>query len=68
MAEQPDETHMEEEHHHDEIHMPGPSIAPLLISLGFTLTATGIVYTVMLFIGISILAVGVGIWAFADYS
>ncbi len=66
MAEKPVENEMTEEHHED-FHMPGPSIAPLLIGLGFTLTAVGIVYTVMLFIGISILAVGVGIWTFGKY-
>lgn len=68
MAETPEEHQMEEEHHHEEFHMPGPSIAPLLIGLGFALTATGIVYTVMLFVGLSILATGVGIWAFGKYS
>jgi len=60
-----DEPHNEE--HHDEIHMPGPSIAPLIIGLGFTLTATGIVYQVNIFIGLSLLALGIGIWAFGKY-
>lgn len=47
-----------------EIHLPEPSIAPLIVAAGMTLTLSGILSPVLLFLGILLLAAGVGMWAF----
>ena len=51
--------------HHEEFHMPSPSWAPIIVSAGATLTFVGIVLRGWLIIGLLILAVGVGMWAFS---
>lgn len=52
---------------HDEIHMPPPSFAPIVVAAGMTLTLMGLLNTLLLIIGAVILAVGVGMWAFTTY-
>jgi len=47
-----------------EIHLPEPSFAPIIVAAGMTLTLAGILSPVLLFLGIPLLAVGVGMWAF----
>jgi len=49
---------------HDEIHMPSPSAAPIVVAAGMTLVLTGLIVTGLLIIGAILLAVGVGMWAF----
>mgnify|MGYP001216157087 CR=1 FL=1 len=46
-----------------EIHLPEPSIAPLLVAAGMTLILTGLLWPVLLFLGLIALAAGIGIWA-----
>jgi hypothetical protein len=53
------------DHHsdtHDEIHMPAPSIAPLLVAAGMTLSLVGLLSTPLLVIGLVILLAGIGLW------
>jgi hypothetical protein len=51
--------------HHDEIHLPGPSIAPIIVAGGITLTAVGLINNLpMLIIGVVMLLIGLAIWAF----
>ena len=47
---------------HDEIHMPAPSIAPLLVAAGMTLALVGLLSTPLLVIGLVILLAGIGMW------
>jgi hypothetical protein len=47
---------------HDEIHLPGPSIAPLLAAAGITLTLLGIAAGPLFGFGIVILVIGAGLW------
>jgi hypothetical protein len=49
-------------HSHDEIHMPAPSIAPLLLSAGMTLTLVGLLSTPLLIVGIILTIIGAGLW------
>jgi hypothetical protein len=52
-------------HDHDEIHLPNPSIAPIIVALGTTLTAVGLITNLpMMVIGIVTLIIGLAIWAF----
>jgi hypothetical protein len=51
-------------HNHDEIHLPAPSAAPIILAAGMTMTAIGLVSPAFLIVGIILLAVGVGMWAF----
>ena len=51
--------------HEDEIHLPSPSMAPLLVAGGVALSLLGLLSPIMLFGGIMILAVGIGMWLFA---
>jgi hypothetical protein len=46
----------------DEIHMPAPSIAPLVVAAGMTLTLVGLLATPLLVIGIVTLLTGIGLW------
>ncbi len=53
------------EHHsdsHDEIHMPTPSIAPLLVAAGMTLTLVGILSAPLLALGLLLLLGGIAMW------
>lgn len=47
-----------------EIHLPGPSPAPIIVAAGMTLVVTGLLSPILLFIGIGLLVLGIGIWAF----
>jgi hypothetical protein len=47
---------------HDEIHMPAPSIAPLLVAAGMTLTLVGLLSTSLLVVGVLILLSGIAMW------
>jgi hypothetical protein len=58
---------MSDEHsalEHEEIHLPPPSFAPIIIAAGATLTLTGLLSPVLLIFGVVILLGGIGIWAF----
>jgi hypothetical protein len=59
-----------EEHSHsnDEIHMPAPSIAPLLLAAGMTLTLVGLLSTPLLVIGVILLIAGIGLWVLTQSS
>lgn len=46
-----------------EIHLPSPSPAPIIVAAGMTLILTGLLSPVLLFVGVGLLALGVGIWA-----
>lgn len=51
--------------HHDEIHLPGPSIAPIIVAGGTTLTAVGLISSFpMMIVGVIMLLIGLAIWAF----
>lgn len=54
---------MEHDEHTEEIHLPDPSAAPIIVAAGMTLVLTGLLSPLMLIIGLVVLAVGVGIWA-----
>ena len=54
------------EYSDEEIHLPSPSAAPIVVATGATLTLTGIVSPVLLALGAVILLAGIGIWAFGD--
>lgn len=49
---------------HEDIHLPAPSAAPIVVAAGMTLALTGIVSPVLLLLGVLLLAVGIGMWAF----
>ena len=52
-------------HDHEEIHLPSPSIAPIIVALGTTLTTVGLIDNLpMMVIGIITLVIGLAIWAF----
>lgn len=54
-----EQTHPE----HDAVEMPTPTVAPLVLSVGLTLLAVGVVTSpVLLFLGALLLAVALGIW------
>lgn len=54
---------MEHDEHTEEIHLPDPSAAPIIVAAGMTLVLTGLLSPLLLIIGLVVLAVGVGIWA-----
>ena len=45
------------------IHLPAPSIAPLIVGLGALLIAVGILVPPVIFVGLIVLLLGVGGWA-----
>ncbi len=49
---------------HGEIHLPSPSAAPIIVAAGLTLVLTGILNTTLLIVGVLLLAIGIGVWAF----
>lgn len=53
-----------EAHPHEEIHLPPPSFAPIIVAAGVTLALTGLLSPVLLIAGVGLLAAGIGIWAF----
>ena len=58
---------MSEEHNtaeHEEIHLPPPSFAPIIVAAGATLTLTGLLSPTLLIIGVVVLFGGIGTWAF----
>lgn len=51
--------------HHDEIHLPGPSIAPIVVAGGTTLVGVGLITNLpMLIVGVTMLLIGLALWAF----
>ena len=48
---------------HEEIHLPAPSVAPLVVAAGMTLTLVGLLVPVLLIVGLLLLAGGIGMWA-----
>jgi tetrahydromethanopterin S-methyltransferase subunit C len=50
----------------EEIHLPGPSIQPLLLTVGITIALVGITTSIVMVIGGSILAIAVIIRWIAD--
>ena len=54
----------ESPHGHDRVEMPRPTIAPLVVSLGMALLATGIAFGLSFLIaGVVLLACGLGLWS-----
>lgn len=51
---------------HDVIHLPAPSAAPIVVAAGMTLVLTGLLYPTLLVVGVTLLAIGIGIWAFGS--
>lgn len=49
---------------HEDIHLPTPSAAPIVVAAGMTLALTGIVSPALLLLGVLLLAAGIGMWAF----
>ncbi len=47
----------------EEIHLPAPSIAPLIVAAGMTLTLVGVLVPALLILGLPLLAAGIGMWA-----
>jgi hypothetical protein len=58
----------EHSHSHDEIHMPAPSIAPLLLASGMTLTLVGLLSPVLLVVGVVLLVGGIAMWVLTQAS
>ncbi len=51
-------------HGHDGVEMPRPTVAPLIVSLGMGLLATGIAFgTYFMVAGVALLAIGLGAWS-----
>ena len=58
---------MSDEHsasEHEEIHLPPPSFAPIIVAAGATLTLTGLLSPALLLLGVLVLLAGIGTWAF----
>ncbi len=52
-------------HEHEEIHLPPPSIAPLIVAAGITFTAVGGMLSLPLFVvGVIGLIIGLVMWVF----
>ncbi len=49
---------------HEEIHLPGPSAAPIIVAAGMTLSLLGLLNALFLIVGIVTLVVGIAFWAF----
>jgi hypothetical protein len=47
---------------HEEIHMPAPSMAPVVLAAGMALTLIGVLSTALLAIGVILLVAGIGLW------
>jgi hypothetical protein len=52
-------------HEHEEIHLPPPSIAPLIVATGITLTAVGLLVPPLLIVGALVLVIGLAMWVFS---
>ncbi len=50
---------------HEEIHLPPPSIAPIMVAGGITFTLVGLLNLSLFFVGLALLAIGVALWAFS---
>ncbi|HLT18629.1 MAG TPA: cytochrome c oxidase subunit I [Thermomicrobiales bacterium] len=60
---QPDVEHGIHEHHDDHIHMPNPTIWPLIVSIGITLGFAGFLYGwIITFIGVAVMFLGIYGW------
>lgn len=49
---------------HEEIHLPPPSIAPLIVATGIALTAVGLLVPPLLIVGALVLVIGLAMWVF----
>jgi hypothetical protein len=50
---------------HEEIHLPSPSVAPIIVAGGITFTVVGVLNPSLFVVGLVMLAVGIAIWAFS---
>jgi hypothetical protein len=48
------------------IHLPPPSLAPIIVALGAALALIGVLVRPMLFVGLLVLLIGVGGWVFSQ--
>lgn len=56
-----------EEHAEEHIHMPSPSLSPILLAFGLTAAVFGIILgAVVLIIGIILTVVGLGTWIYDE--
>lgn len=51
-------------HEHEEIHLPSPSIAPLIVAGGITFTAVGLLWLPLFIVGVLMLVTGIALWVF----
>jgi hypothetical protein len=51
---------------HEEIHLPPPSFAPIIVAAGATLLLTGLLAPALLILGVVVLLAGIGVWAFGQ--
>jgi hypothetical protein len=51
-------------HNHDEIHLPPPSVAPIIVAGGVTFTLVGLLNLPLFIVGIIMLFIGLAMWAF----
>jgi hypothetical protein len=51
-------------HDHQEIHLPPPSVAPIIVAGGVTFTLVGLLNFPMFIAGILMLFIGLAMWAF----
>jgi hypothetical protein len=49
----------------EEIHLPPPSIAPIIVAGGITLTLVGVLNLSLFIVGLITLAIGIAIWTFS---
>ena len=57
------ESHDHMDHNsHDEIHLPDPSIAPLIVAAGMTFALVGLLELGLLILGVVLLMIGIALW------
>ncbi len=55
------------EHAEEHIHMPAPSLSPILLALGLTGAVFGIIFgPILMIIGVILIVVGLGTWIYDD--
>lgn len=52
---------------HEEIHLPPPSIAPIIVAGGITLAAVGLINLPLFVVGAVMLVIGLALWAFTRF-
>ncbi|MCC6904748.1 MAG: hypothetical protein IT326_02830 [Anaerolineae bacterium] len=57
----------EQDVEHSEIHLPAPSAAPLVVAAGATIAAFGVLSSGLILVGLIVLAIGIGMWAFGPH-